>query len=117
MAVLSSIVGPASINLSYSDLDNFKKSLWIVRLDGSNANSIDIFLHIFPHETPAILCPSINSATFKKFCNVEIIPAKIFTPPTIADASDFFSADTKESIPTFAAPVNVDNTITGIEKQ
>ena len=62
--------------------------------------------------------PSINSATFKKFCKVETIPAKILTPPTLADVIGFiFWWNKTESIPTFAAPVNVDNIITGIEKQ
>tara|TARA_R110002096_G_scaffold50633_3_gene132702 strand:- start:588 stop:710 length:123 start_codon:yes stop_codon:yes gene_type:complete len=37
------------------------------------------------------------------------------TPPTIADAVDLFSSLTKESIPTFAAPVKVDKIITGME--
>ena len=48
---------------------------------------------------------------------MDIIPAKILTPPTIADAIDLPSAGTNESIPTFAAPVKVERIITGIEKQ
>tara|TARA_R100000329_G_C7614365_1_gene218069 strand:- start:1802 stop:1981 length:180 start_codon:yes stop_codon:yes gene_type:complete len=57
------------------------------------------------------------SASFRKFCKVPKIPAKIFTPPTTAEANDLLSALIKESIPTLAAPVSVDRIMTGIENE
>ena len=89
--IISSIDGDCSINLSNSARHIFKKSPAGFLLFSSNANSTVIFLLNLDQDTLDDLCPSINSAYLKKFCNVDIIPAKILNPPTIPIAIFFCS--------------------------
>ena len=110
----SSIGGDCSIKRSYSERHTFKKSFAGFLRDGSNANSTEIFRPNLDHWISHNRWDSINSAYLKKFCNVDRIPAKIFTPPTHAIAICLCSSGTNESIAKLAVPVNVDNIITGI---